>query len=153
MSLKHMCPHRFCTFHLASACRTTARIQSEDGEGTKSKIIAQIKGKASVLPSIIFMVSSVPNITPSSWKGKCVKQVLIRQFFDSCCLCNYCGIIFFLLNGSRFVFVWAEVENWEITDSTIIDFIRNMNVLHMLYIKNSLLLYWPRTLYATFMVP
>lgn len=100
------------------------------------------------------MASAVPDITPGSWEGRCVKQALIRQFFWQLLplqLLEY--IFFFLLNSSRFVFVWAEVENWEITDPTIIDFIRNMNVLHAPYIKNSLLLYWPRTLCTTFMGP
>lgn len=89
-----------------------------------------------------------------SWEGRCVKQALIKQFFWQLLPWQWLQyIFFFLLNSSRFVFVWAEVENWEITDLTIIDFIRDVNILRTLYIKNSLLLYWPHTLYTIFMGP
>ena len=61
----------------------------------KNKIIAQIKGKDSVLSQVTFMANAVPDITPAPGRVDVLNRRLLNNFFDSCCLGNDCSIFFF----------------------------------------------------------
>ena len=139
---------------LPSTALLPAEWQLEFSKSSKEQDNCSNQGQRFSFVSGYIHGNTVPDITLAPGRVDVLNRHLLNNFFDSCCLGNDCSVFFFFfLNSSRFVVVWAEVENWEITDLTIIDFIRDMNVLRTLYIKNSLLLYWPHTLHTTFMGP